>query len=746
MHFTKPKNLRPKTGAMMLAVLLLLAPQAASAGWLDNAVTNWLTDSALGTVLEILHLFVSFVGYILITLAASVVNFAFNFQQFLEVPVVQIGWTLTRDIANMAFILLMLVMAFGTILRMESYGWKKMLPKLVVMALLINFSLIISGVVLDVANSLAYFFVSAGGTATDAGREVSVGDNIMTALQMGAVAQIQNDVNLGTASNAARGMITKVIMVVFIQLILYLIVAFLLFAMGLMMIYRLIRIWISLIMAPFYWVSYAIPGYNRFNQWWMDFLKQAFFPAIMGFFIFLGMLTAATLNSVDFLTAAKDVGGFWGTIISTIPISMIMQYIVVVSILFYGLTISQSWGASGAKMMLDVANKSKGWALGKTKTGLKKAAKAVPGTALRVADKYTGGAASRGLAAGLEKLEKAPLIGRAIGGAGARFARQQKDLKETAGKFSGLRPSDIEARIKQAALTPEGLKERAGMIKALIEKGEFSLDQKDEFKDTWLKHLQTYQAQGGNLVDLLKKRPDLATNADIQTMISRDVNASPNVKAKWNGVATETNTDEKENKITRILNEDVIKTAADFAGIQKEAVDMKGKLDPADNTAFEALERDKKALQEIQEDFLKTNDDLIKKLGAQIGEAQKAGQDYSNLARDMANAERDRKTTMENYIRDTQNLTGKQAQISGRGGQRMFMDFVTNQLKKDGFLYGGSLNSLASKNKGAHIEMLKYLKPLAPGLKDELKEDVYKHITAGLVANTMIEPTAAPTP
>jgi hypothetical protein len=49
------------------------------------------------------------------------------------------GWVITRDIANMFFIVILLVIAFATILQIEQYNYKKWLPKLILMAILINF-------------------------------------------------------------------------------------------------------------------------------------------------------------------------------------------------------------------------------------------------------------------------------------------------------------------------------------------------------------------------------------------------------------------------------------------------------------------------------------------------------------------------------------------------------------------------------------------------------------------------------
>jgi len=56
--------------------------------------------------------------------------------QFTKVSIVTIGWTITRDLANYCFLfLILLVIAIATILRVETYGMKALLPKLIIAAL-----------------------------------------------------------------------------------------------------------------------------------------------------------------------------------------------------------------------------------------------------------------------------------------------------------------------------------------------------------------------------------------------------------------------------------------------------------------------------------------------------------------------------------------------------------------------------------------------------------------------------------
>ena len=76
-----------------------------------------------------------------------------------SIEIITTGWTVCRDIANMLFILFMVVIAFATIFRIEEYGIKKLLPKVIGIALLINFSMVFCSAIIDFSNIFADFFI-----------------------------------------------------------------------------------------------------------------------------------------------------------------------------------------------------------------------------------------------------------------------------------------------------------------------------------------------------------------------------------------------------------------------------------------------------------------------------------------------------------------------------------------------------------------------------------------------------------
>ena len=60
---------------------------------------------------------------------------------------IRVGWTLTRDLTNIIFVLALIAIGLGTALRIRDYQAKKALPILIIIALLINFTPVICGLI-----------------------------------------------------------------------------------------------------------------------------------------------------------------------------------------------------------------------------------------------------------------------------------------------------------------------------------------------------------------------------------------------------------------------------------------------------------------------------------------------------------------------------------------------------------------------------------------------------------------------
>ena len=119
-----------------------------------------LTKGAAGIALEavnaVLPLFTAFAAF-LFWAASNVLTVAitYSFAPLRASPIIVEVWTMFRDAANVFFIFTLLVIAIATILRLESYGIKRLLPTIIIVALFINFSLLVTQYIIYPANWLA---------------------------------------------------------------------------------------------------------------------------------------------------------------------------------------------------------------------------------------------------------------------------------------------------------------------------------------------------------------------------------------------------------------------------------------------------------------------------------------------------------------------------------------------------------------------------------------------------------------
>lgn len=195
---------------------------------------------------------------------------------------VAIAWGIVRDLANMSMIIALLGIGVGTILNLE-IGGKKMGAHLLipffVVALLINFTPQITGMAIDLSNVLSKFFFDEvfGGVNAFINNNPFT-NNLSNALSF-AAADIA-DVIAGTAES----------MVAFVF---NFTVAIILFALGLLLVVRVLAIQILVILSPLAFVGKIFGGKGKldvFGQWWHQFFQWLILPIIFGFFLWLALL------------------------------------------------------------------------------------------------------------------------------------------------------------------------------------------------------------------------------------------------------------------------------------------------------------------------------------------------------------------------------------------------------------------------------------------------------------------------
>ncbi len=509
----------------------------------------------------IIHSFVS----ILFWLSGMILEMTFGIEKFTKSGFVQTGWTITRDLANMFFVLVLLAIAFATILRVETYGMKQILWKLIVAALLINFSLVIAGVVIDFSQILTNFFYEEIKGSSGVGAQIASVFNIQQ------VPKLNPDAN--AAEKIAEG-VAGVIMLafsIFFGTILILAASLALLLGAFFLIIRMIMIWILLILAPLAWFFWIIPGTSHlFKQWWNTFLKWTFFAPIYMFFVYLAIQAGQAGKFSNIVSTEMEnivnASGFKETLfvaLASTP-SALMQFIVIIGVLFGGLIAAQKMSVYGANGAINFS-KSIGRSAGKgTWRGTKATAGGAAGLARKVPILGKAFPETNKIKSwAMKKAEKTPVLGRAIGGPGKYASDQAEKIKEERKKISERTTDDLNIMANQGTYTQEDRIRKAAAIAELAKKGGFKdSGSKAQEKIDFLKKMH------GDASEITKYRPDLAPlmgftdKDDKNKKLSKDEAISKVVS----GVKPK----DMENLQEKYINDDVMKA------IEKELMD-KGK-------------------------------------------------------------------------------------------------------------------------------------------------------------------------
>src|SRR3989344_3043346 len=341
-------------------------------------VVSWLTGKTLLFMSSAISMiFGTFFGLI-IGLEAVIIDYIFNPSNFslVNTPIVTLGWGITRDLANMFFILILLIISFATVLRIKSWAISQLWWKLVVAALLINFSLVIAGFVIDFANVLTTFFLNG---ITGGGGSLNTVGTITT--KLAASMQILNFYRPAPPTGVIEG-ITQfgasgfaAVAGIILTLVGLVVTAFVFGAAMIFLIVRILHIWLLLIFAPIVWMLWILPATSGyFSKWWGSFLQWTFFAPIFVFMIYLSLsiFDATGQFNPKVFEAFPAVWREAPTGISQVGMpAAIFQWILVIAMMFGSLIVAQKFGVMGAaasqKMLTGWGNDAKGWAQGKVR-------------------------------------------------------------------------------------------------------------------------------------------------------------------------------------------------------------------------------------------------------------------------------------------------------------------------------------------------------------------------------------------
>ena len=311
---------------VFVGLFLFVAPAHALFGVADFGIFD-LAAIQLDALDFVENIFLRMVVFLLVLIAesevflvasAALLQWAVNFPIALSDNVlVTTGWQFTRGIANIMFILIFSFIALSSILRLETFSAKKALPRLIIIALLLNFSLLFVGIVVDIGNIIQNTLSNAfGGGFVKQAIQPLVASAASIFLWLAAIptsyllaslipyVNVAALVAIGTIvlSQLTAGHITNTIFLIIMNFLVGTI--FLLYFV--LFLFRIAIIWILAIFAPLAFMAFILPATEKYFKAWFRYLLSWTLIGIVAFFLMgLGLKLFTTFASETGILTTK---------------------------------------------------------------------------------------------------------------------------------------------------------------------------------------------------------------------------------------------------------------------------------------------------------------------------------------------------------------------------------------------------------------------------------------------------------
>ena len=281
------------------------------------------------------------------------------------------AWKIIRDLMNIAFIFLLVYEGIKMIIGQSSVATaKKFISGVVLASLLINFSLFFTKVMIDASNVITIGLYNS--IITDTTEDIAGGGNL---------AKKRNDnqkkfysglsvpymVKLGISDftstksfeAAAVGGEGNLILFNLMGTIVFLVVAFVFFAVSAMFVIRYITLIFLLMLSPIAFMGLApLPFISTYTkQWWDSLNGQLLFAPI---YMIMNVIILTLMGTPGFLSST----GGWGHLLSSSDaaqqngaIGLIFNFVVVIGFIILSLVVAKSTSTQGSKFIGEATGK-----------------------------------------------------------------------------------------------------------------------------------------------------------------------------------------------------------------------------------------------------------------------------------------------------------------------------------------------------------------------------------------------------
>lgn len=266
---------------------------------------------------------------------------------------IQSAWSSLRDIANMVFIFVLLYTAFNAMFFTGIGNVGRNIVWIIIIALVINFSLFFSKVVIDASNIVSIGFYRAlenAGTYTltknGENTNTPADSYIYTGISGGYMRMlgIHNFWSSNT-KNISGGQ--NILIVGMMTAIFVLIASVILLITSIMFVSRFIILIFIMILSPVAFVMFIIPGMNsKFREWLNALINQSFFAPVF----FALTWVVFRLGATKLLNTTDTQGVNWTAIVDApgAAMGLVLNYFIIIGFSIFALVTSKKMASSVA--------------------------------------------------------------------------------------------------------------------------------------------------------------------------------------------------------------------------------------------------------------------------------------------------------------------------------------------------------------------------------------------------------------
>lgn len=279
-----------------------------------------------------------------------------SYNGYINSTAVGLGWILVRDVANMFFVIILMLIAFGTVLGLEEYAWKKLLVKFVLAAILVNFSRVICGVIIDAAQVFMMTFIS--------GVAATAGGNLVNALALNNVLTFTKSTYMDPKQMVTSNMVASAMLACIFSFGAMVIIG----AYLVVLLARVVALWILIILSPLSFVLGVIPKFQTYSgQWWSEFSNNVIIGPVLAFFLWLAFAVAgggtahqefadspysmSESNYEQEMQAMAQSGDGGSNLNSFLENETLASFLIAFFMLMAGVKVAKKLGAAGSEIM-----------------------------------------------------------------------------------------------------------------------------------------------------------------------------------------------------------------------------------------------------------------------------------------------------------------------------------------------------------------------------------------------------------